>query len=174
MIQVIRQLPFFETPISVTVGGVAVPIKPYQVVLWVSIAPMGRRHLDPGVLRFPAVLDTGFNHSFILQQQHLVQWAGLQPDELVPLARIQVYGEEAPLVSGNVWLHRNKPGRRDEFARLPPFCLELDRSVAIPSGRSHAPRRPLLGLRALRGGSLDVQSDGANRQVSIRAPQPPR
>ena len=75
---IIRNTPFFDGWTELTVRGQVVPIKPYQIIVWVSISEIGRRELDPNTPRFPAVLDTGFNHSFVIHRQQLAQWAGLQ------------------------------------------------------------------------------------------------
>jgi hypothetical protein len=136
---IIRNTPFFDGWTELTVRGQHVPIKPYQIIVWVSISQIGRRELDPITPRFPAVLDTGFNHSFVIHRQQLAQWAGLQPQQFQVLGPITVYGEESPLLAGNVWLHPNEPGKRDIFSDQPPFCVQLDNGFAVACNRSNAP-----------------------------------
>jgi hypothetical protein len=165
---IIRNTPFFDGWTDLTVRGQVVRIKPYQIIVWVSISQIGRRELDPITPRFPAVLDTGFNHSFVIHRQQLAQWAGLQPQQFHVLGPITVYGEESPLLAGNVWLHPNEPGKRDAFSGQPPFCVQLDNGLAVASNRSNAPRLPLLGLRALRWANLHSSIDGKNCHASIR------
>jgi hypothetical protein len=42
MTTVLRQLPFFETPTAVSVGSERVTIKPYQIIVWVSVTVRGQ------------------------------------------------------------------------------------------------------------------------------------
>lgn len=55
---IIRKTPFFDGWTELTARGQHVRIKPYQIIVWVSISEIGRRELDPNTPRFPAVLDT--------------------------------------------------------------------------------------------------------------------
>ena len=55
MSAIIRDLPFFEKHTPATVPSSTVRIKPYQIILWVSILPKGMRTIarnaprhDPG------------------------------------------------------------------------------------------------------------------------------
>ena len=140
-----------------------------QIVLWVSIARMGVSELPTNASRFPAVLDIGFNHSFLIQQEHLVRWAGFDPRHFRTIGSLPVRGRDVPLFNANVWLHRNMPEMRDEFADQPPYCLELDRGIAVcPPEMGDYPRLPLLGLRAIRWGKLHVAVDGERCHVTIR------
>ncbi len=120
MATIIRDLPYFESPKSVTVRGRAVPVYSSQIVLWVSVSPMGVRAFDPNTPRFPAVLDTGFTHNFLIREDQLNEWAGLRSEHLRELGHIKPYGESIPFRSANVWLLRNKPGQRDEFLQAEP------------------------------------------------------
>ena len=72
---VLRKLPFFDRVTTRPVPGGAVSILPYQIVLSVSIASTAEEQLHPRALRFPAVLDTGFNKAFLLREEHLTKWA---------------------------------------------------------------------------------------------------
>jgi hypothetical protein len=166
--KIIGNTPFFDGWSELTVRGQVVRIKPYQIIVWVSISQIGRRELELNTPRFPAVLDTGFNHSFVIHRQQLAQWAGLQPQQFKALDTITVYGEQSPLLAGNVWLHPNEAGKRDTFLDQPPFCVQLDNGFAVASNRANAPRLPLLGLRALRWANLHASIDGQNCRASIR------
>jgi hypothetical protein len=57
--RIIRDLPFLDQPRVVEVGGELVRIKPYQVVVWVSLADLGAAPFDTRTPRIPAVYDTG-------------------------------------------------------------------------------------------------------------------
>src|SRR5438874_1259856 len=77
MAAILRQLPFFTEPTAVVVGGEVITIRPFQAVVWVSLAPAHQEALSPSAARFPAVLDTGHTHNFSIRQQHVRQWAGI-------------------------------------------------------------------------------------------------
>jgi len=66
----------------VTVGNETVEVKPYQVVLWVSVSLRDMLVWDPRTARFPALLDPGNNHNFSITEEQLVKWAGIQPNLL--------------------------------------------------------------------------------------------
>ena len=61
MTTVLRRLPFFETPTTVSVRSEQLTIKPYQIIVWVSLAAKDQAILDPNTPRFPAVLDIGLS-----------------------------------------------------------------------------------------------------------------
>ena len=72
--------------------------------------------------------------------------------------------------AANVWLHSNVPGKRDELADAPPFCLELYPGIGIAAaGMRASPRLPLLGLRGLDRADLEVLM--RHRRVTIRTPR---
>ena len=87
MTTVLRQLPFFETPTAVSVGRERVTIKPYQIVVWVSLAARDPAILEPTTPRFPAVLDIGLSYNFAIGEELLRRWAGLHPQSLRALGR---------------------------------------------------------------------------------------
>jgi hypothetical protein len=128
---IVHDLPFFTTRTSVTVQGHEVPIKADQIIVWVSLAEGGTVNLDPHSPRFPAILDTGHSHNFSIQEQHLIQWAGLDPRTLTRHGEIRVGNDLLPLFEVDVWLHANVPGKRESAASRPAFCLELDNGVAV-------------------------------------------
>jgi hypothetical protein len=166
---VLHQLPIFRTRNALTLpGGAVLPILPYQIILWVSLAHKGQRSLSANTPRFPVVLDPGFNHNFLIQERHLFQWAGLHPAHFRVLDRLHAYGQEVPLHAANIWVHRNKAGERDTFLALPPFCLELDSGIGICPPVLAKPRLPLLGLRALFSADLQLALDCHRGYLSLR------
>ena len=137
-------------------NGESVTVLPYQIVFWASIAPMGQSILDPRTPRFPIVLDSAFNHNFLIQERQLLRWAGLRPEHLRVLGHLHVYGQQVALHAANIWLHANQPGQRDTFADRPGFCLQLDLGIAITPQPATQPRLPLLGLHALFAAGLQL------------------
>ena len=65
-----------------------------RFIVWVSIT---RPYVfDPSEApRFPAVLDTGFNESFLIAPRHLREWALLEEFDLPPADsnEVRVYAE---------------------------------------------------------------------------------
>lgn len=163
---ILRQLPFHDATSDIEVAGEVVPVRPYQVVVWVSLSV--RDVLDRDAPRFPAVLDTGHNHNFSIQERQLVAWAGLRPEALGRLGAVLVNRQEVPLVGGHLWVHRNRPGTADLLPR--PYRMELPQGIALyPEGMPGAPRLPLLGLRGVVTNKLRLTIDGSKRSVSLRS-----
>jgi len=168
----LRKLPFYDRFTTVDVRGQALRVFPYQVLVWVSLGPVGVRHLDPLTPRFPAVFDTAFTDNFLIHQQQLRDFAGLVPQQLRKSPDdLRAHGRQIPLHAANLWIHRNRPGERDRFADTPPFLLELHRGIGICQDADLYPRLPLLGARALRPKRLQVFLDYAKCEVSMRTPR---
>ena len=149
MTAIVHHLPFSEKEDEVHVGLQRVPIKPYQIILWVNLTAREVLELPPDAPRFPAILDTAHNHNFSIQSRHLTHWARVQPASLPRLRWIREGGRLAPVHAGHVWIHPNVPGKRDEFSGAPAFRLRLDQGLAVHPDDLVFPRLPLLGLRAL-------------------------
>lgn len=166
---IIRKFPFRSTRTSVTVQGREVPIKADQIIVSVSLSPGGARSLERGAPQFPAILDTGHNHNFSIQEDHLIRWAGMDPRTLSRLGEIRLGNDRLPLLEANVRIFPNVRGKRDVAAGGAPLCLELDAGVAVyPRSAAAQPRLPLLGLRAMRLAGLRLNIDCQALSVSIR------
>ncbi|MBW3539378.1 MAG: hypothetical protein KY476_03840 [Planctomycetes bacterium] len=166
----LRRLPFFTHSTTTSLHGRTVRIKADQIVVWVSLSPPATRHLDPRVPRFPAILDTGCNHNFVIRERHLIEWAGIHPGSLRRLSRVRTRGRSAVELNADIWLHRNRAGERDQFNGAPPVLLETQPAIIVvpdDSADTH-PRLPLLGLRALRWAKLDLHIDSRRCRVTIR------
>lgn len=162
--QIFRRLPFRDAPHTIEVAGEDVPIRAYQIVVWVSLSP-GELLADDAP-RFPAVLDTGHSHNFSIREDLLLSWAGLGPEDLSGLGSILVNQQEVPLRVAQLWIHRNRPGAVELLPR--PFRLEVPQGIAVyPAAVSAAPRLPLLGLRSLIRSKLRLRIDGGNLSVSL-------
>jgi hypothetical protein len=161
-------------PATITWPRGQVSVKPYQIIVWISVSPFDVLALPANAPRFPAVLDTGTSHNFSIREEQLVAWAGIQPRFEGALGRgrvrgLGVTGQEVPLLGYNVWLHPNRPGQRDQYANRPPFCLEMPTGIMIFSRQlGVGPRLPLLGLRGLVTNELQLVIDGKARHVSLR------
>ncbi len=135
MTTILRELPYFDEGSVVVVRNRKVPIKPQQIVVWVSLAEPEERELVSGTPRFPAILDTGFSHNFGIQEEHLIGWAGLQPGYFRKLGYVRVNKVAVPLHRAGIWLHRNRAGTRDESRNDQPFNLEINQGIVVyPAG----------------------------------------
>lgn len=144
-------------------------VKPFQIVAWVGIGVKGL--LEPGqdAPRFPSVLDIGNTHNFAIREEHLMNWAGLQPQHFRARQPIRLGGQQVPVLAGNIWLYPNVRGKRDVLLGALPFQLELPDGIAMyPRGMPGAPRLPMIGLRALVWNNLLLTVNAHNRRVAIR------
>lgn len=169
MSKILRKLPFFDRATTLRIpGGPVVDLKHDQIILWVSITGPGLPECPPETPRFPAVLDTGFNDNFLIQEQHLTAWAGLSPRSLDCVEFMSAYGQNVPLLDADVWLYRNQSGHRDQLLPSPPFRLELKSGVGVCPVPVSAPRLPLLGVRGLRRAGLQLFADFHRCRVWLR------
>jgi hypothetical protein len=170
MTAILRQLPFQEAEGEVHVELERIPVKPYQIVVWVSVTPRTVLDLPPNAPRIPAILDTGHSHNISIQRRHLAEWARVEEGALPPLGQIRQRDRLAPLRAAHLWIHPNVPGKRDEWSGAPALRLGLDRGIAVYPGDGDFPRLPLLGLRALVRNRLHFTVDSERRLVNLRTP----
>jgi len=165
-VKILDRLPYSHEPVTLAVRGDAVKVKPYQIVVWVSISVEGLPAWDPRTPRFPAILDTGHNHNFAIGRSQLLRWTGLDPRLLAPRGTIRDKGQRLPLHAADLWLFPNRPGFPDVRVDAEPYRLRVEDGIAIYPDAS-APRLPLLGLRALTLSRLRTVIDGDRVQASI-------
>jgi hypothetical protein len=144
------------------VAGQTVTIRPYQIIVWVSLTV---RDVIDDPLRFPAVLDTAHNHNFSIREEQL-EWAGLQEAMLEKVGEIRVNRQEVRLRKGYVWIYRNRPGSAELLPK--PYRLDLPQGFAVHPSESQGPRLPLLGLRGIVTNGLKLGVDGQKLAVSLR------
>lgn len=166
---ILRALPFFAVPSAVTAGTDVVAVRPYQIVIWVSVAAQKLPGLPPNARRFPAVLDIGHSHNFSIRDHHLRAWAGVATESLSVLRQARVNRVTVPLYGADVWIHPNDPDDRDRATAARPYRLDLSGGIAVyPPDTLGEPRLPLLGLRALVLNDLHLTIDGRRRRVALR------
>jgi hypothetical protein len=166
--KILDRVPIEKDPFLADVRGRPVRLRPYQIVINVSISdgPIW----DPHIPSFPALLDTGNNLNFSIQEAHLLLWAGIHPELLPSMRVVREAGRSPVLRSGAVWIHRNEPGRRTVKA-VPPYRLAVEQGIAVyPTDGSDYPRLPLLGLRAILTNNLKLTVDGKRKHASLRSP----
>jgi hypothetical protein len=163
----LHRLPYFRAPTTVSVAGDSVRVRPFQIIVWVSIGLRPGRTWNPRTPRFPAILDPGNNHNFLIFTTQLMHWAGIRPVLLPLLGAVRERGRRMPLRAATLWLHRNVPGTR-EPSTASPHPLDLTDGIAVDQHEGvSAPHLPLLGLRALTHNRLYTVIDGDRLQVSI-------
>jgi hypothetical protein len=84
--------------------------------------------------------------------------------------RIHERDRYVPLYGANVWIHPNRPGKRDEFCGESPFLLRLEQGISVYPDSLAFPRLPLLGLRALVRNRLHLTVDPERCMVNLRTP----
>lgn len=173
MAAIVHNLPFFDHATTLNFRGSSVQVKQDQIIVWVSLGEKGLQQLHPAAPRFPAILDTGCNHNFVMRRRHLQEWAGIHPEYFGALKSTRTLGKSALQLAANVWLHPNRSGQRDAFADRQPFLLEVPLGIVVVTDtpESNGPRLPLLGLRALRWARLHVTLDCQRCRVTIRPPR---
>jgi hypothetical protein len=79
-------------------------VKPYQIVVLVSLTRQEDVAFDEGSPRFPAILDTGHNHTFAIRQAQLDAWARFRPPRR---GTIKVRDRSLTLLAADLWIHTN-------------------------------------------------------------------
>jgi hypothetical protein len=169
-VRILNRLPYSSEPTTVGVLGDAMRVRPYQIVVWVSLDLRQVVDWDPRAPRFPAILDTGHSHNFSIRVGHLTRWAGLRPEALPRLGAMRERGQRVPLHAARLWLHANVRGTRDLDER-DPYHLAIEEGIAIYPDET-GPRLPVLGLRALTLNRLRSVVDGDRRYVTLSTALP--
>ncbi|MFI5456514.1 MAG: hypothetical protein ACHRXM_13775 [Isosphaerales bacterium] len=168
--KILDRLPIPEDRTSLRFGDRYVTIHANQILVWVSVHLPGILVPEGNIPRFPALLDTGNNFGFSVQDRHLREWAGTDPGPLEAIGDITIEGKVVTCRDAAVWLYPNIPGRQDAASGRPPFRLDLSRGIAVytqdavPPG----PRLPLLGLPAFLDNDLDLWLDPERRHVTVQ------
>jgi hypothetical protein len=169
--KIVDRIPYYKTATELTVKGESLTIKPYQIIVWVSVGEAGNLQWDSRTPVFPAIFDPGNNHNFSIYQSHLERWAGLVSEHLPVIGTVRERGVRRSLHAAVVWLHRNRRGTRDIVGQ--PYPIVLEEGIALfPDEEEKAPHLPLLGLRGLTDNKLVSIVDGARKNVTIQTARP--
>jgi hypothetical protein len=165
--KILDSQPFSEKPTEVwTPDGIAA-VKPFQIVVWVSLAARPTIDSPLGLPRFPAILDPGTNHNFTIRQRQLERWAKIPLSER---GTARVAGLTVPLMAGRVWIHRNQSGKTAISDRA-SFRLNVSQGIVVyPEDVPNPARLPILGLRPLVRSNLKLIIDGKRRAVTLKTP----
>ena len=168
MVHYLDRSPFTEQPNVVIVRGERISVRPHQIIAWVTLTHERTPEPNPVLIPFPAIVDTGNSQSFSILARHLTEWAGIPLDALRILGAVRDKERGIRILRrhANIWMHCNKPGRRDEIADRPPERLRTpDGIVVYPDGAF--PRLPLIGLRAISENQLILKVDGNRREAVL-------
>src|SRR5437867_12666575 len=110
--KIVDRLPYFTHRTEVATGSEKVRIRPYQIVVSVSIGPVGQLNWDSRTPAFPAILEPGNNHNFSIHDRQLQRWAGISPQLLPAAGAVREHGNRVPLHLATIWVHRNVRGAR--------------------------------------------------------------
>ncbi len=158
-------------PISEQVWKVSTPdgedvVKPYQIIVFVSITAKNIRELPHDSPRLPVVLDTGHNYNFAIRRAQLERWSSLA---LPRTGQIEVGGSIIPLLAANLWIHPNREGTIEPNV-APAFLLEVKEGIAAyPPIVANPARLPILGLRGIIRNGLKLTLEGAARDLSLES-----
>jgi hypothetical protein len=129
--KILDRLPIPENRTSLRFGDRYVTIHANQILVWVSVHLSGVLVPEENIPRFPALLDTGNNFGFSVQDRHLREWAGIDPGLLEVRGDIAIDGKVVTRREATVWLYSNVPGRQDAAGGGPPFRLNLSKGIAV-------------------------------------------
>ena len=83
MTKILDDLPYSDRHETVRVQGEAVRLRPFQIIVWISVHIKGVVALEPNAPRFPVILDTGNNHTLTITERQLQKWAGIRAELLL-------------------------------------------------------------------------------------------
>jgi hypothetical protein len=167
MTRLLDRAPFPTRSTEVIIRSERIRIRANQIVVWITLSDSRTKVPNPASTPFPAVLDTGHNHTLSLQERHLVVWAGITASSLSDAGFTRDRGVRVALRFANIWVHANLPRSLDRLADRPPHLLSAERGIAIYPGSSF-PRLPILGLRAIADNRLILKVDGVRREATLR------
>jgi hypothetical protein len=164
--KILDRLPFSESRSEVWTPDRLATVKPYQIIVTVTLAVRELTEPNPGLPRFPAILDTGTNHNFAIRAEQLRSWARITALESRHYITIQ--GRRVPLINAGLWLFCNEPCRVAVSGRS-PIRLAMTGGIAVfPEDLPNPARLPILGLRALVQNNLTLIMDGKRREVTLK------
>jgi hypothetical protein len=151
-------------------GLESVEVRRPKIIVGISLTPDLITTFSDTSLVFPAILDTGCNTGFEIDEQHLELWTGTSKKLFNYIIRHDRPGGRSYVTrSANIWLHLEPyAGPRFVGPRMPFLLMRTDEiTVMDRSGGEPYPRFPLLGLQALIDNHLQVMVDGFASRFDI-------
>lgn len=156
-------------------SGQLIAIRRFQPVVWISISLPAVADLPLSTASFPAVIDTGFNQTLLIQDRHLEQWAGIRAADLrvFPSESAQYGGQVWRFRIADIWLRPNIAGQAEVEPQSPAYCLETHPGILVLSLSEREQRLPVLGMRALARNRVQLTAEfptPAQGFLSIQVP----
>jgi hypothetical protein len=121
MTKILDRLPVFPERKDEPFGERHVRVKRNQILVWVSVHQMEIRRPEKNTPRIPALLDTGNNFDFSMQERHVREWAGLSLVSLPHLGHVEINDRRVGRYGATIWLYPNVPGTRRADDDRDPF-----------------------------------------------------
>lgn len=167
MALLLDNMPISKEPGEVIVRDERIRIRAEQIMVWISLSRKLTEEQNPAIRPFPAILDTGLNHSLAISERHLHEWAGLNLDSLEIGGWIRDRGQRLLLRKANIWVHTNVSGSQERLVDSPPHLLRSRTGIAVYPG-SEFPRLPIVGLKVITENELLLTVVGSKRRASLR------
>lgn len=153
-------VPAAERLVPLPSGG-SIAIKSLQPVVWISVAAPQVLDLPANSLRFPAVVDTGFNQTLLIQDWHLESWGGVKLSDLqIFPGETARHGNQAwPFRIADIWLHAHPLNPSPAEPSGEPYCLETHPRILVVTESERRQRLPVLGMRALAWNRIRLRLD---------------
>jgi hypothetical protein len=121
------EFPYYTEKSTVAVLNESVEVKAFQIIVWVTILH-DAREFDSSATKFPAILDTGTTHNFVITKDHLSRWAGLQASDLPKVGRVRLEGKHDARSSVPVFVYTPvEIASNLRLKKASPFSTELGR-----------------------------------------------
>jgi hypothetical protein len=150
----IESSPLSRTESVMLPSGERVSLLAGRAIVWVSVTPRNVILLPSDWPRFPAVVDTGFNGTFLISERELHKRAGVGLDDLILISPTRVgwrsiRGQVVPPYQATVWIHRNHPQQRDPASADQAFAVYPGGGILVTPTERPLARMPLLGTQLL-------------------------
>ena len=160
--KILDRLPYSKKHSTLSVREEIVSVKPYQIIVWVSVAPASPREWNPATPAFPAILDIGTNPA----APKIIATLPLPNSIVGPPTNLAITPDRTlALVANSV----NAVAEAGAWKHVPDNKLYLNEGIIIrPDEGIRRTPLPLLGLRALTHNELVTTIDGSRLEVTIR------
>lgn len=167
--KILDRLPITERHSSLKFGDKFTTVHRNQILVLVSIDLAGTVEPSENPSIFPALLDTGNNLGFSVQDRQLREWGGIDPESLAVLGNVEINGQVVKRRESTAWLYPNVPGKQEAAVGAKPCRLRMAKGIAVYSrdAAPAGPRLPLLGLPAFLDNDLDWWLDPSQRNITV-------
>ena len=108
--KILDRLPVTDDHLFLDVPGGRFRAKPHQIIVKISISDFAT--WDARLAIIPALIDTGNNRHFSIQESHLISMGGTPTRVPSRGHAIREGPRNAALHHADIWIHRNQSGHR--------------------------------------------------------------